>query len=54
LYTALLTWEIFTKLFSSPLRAEYFVEVLQMNSLCSTDYISHMHFRPNVRDSTHA
>jgi hypothetical protein len=24
--------------FSSPLRAEYFAEVLQMNSLCSTDY----------------
>lgn len=25
-----------------------------MNSLCSTDYISHMHFPPNVHDSTHA
>jgi len=25
-----------------------------MNSLCSTDYISHMHFPPTVRDSTHA
>ena len=54
LYTALLTREIFTQLYSYPLHAEYFVEVLKMNSLCSTDYISHMHFPPNVHGSIDA
>lgn len=44
----------FTQLFSSPLHAQYFVQVSQMNSVCSTDYSSHMHFPSNAHDSTHA